>query len=232
MKTRSFFILFFLTAVIPYIMFAQQTGNKVKKTDYSPLLKQRVLLPFLKSGEMETWKSLKLYDGEVTSIVRDPENCNIAYAGTRDAGVFKTTDGGLTWSPARNGLTFAPIRELSIDTEDPARIYAGTDYDGIWMTDDSCKTWHQTDYEGDMITFHIIIDPSDHNTVYATEAGGIGFNVGNLYKSVNKGENWIKKGNGMMMDVDHTNGIFSFAIDPSDSKILYAGTRSGYIHIR
>ena len=58
------------------------------------------------------WQSYPIYGGEMTSIVADPTNPQIVYVGTRDAGVFKTTNGGQSWRPARQGLTFMPIRVL------------------------------------------------------------------------------------------------------------------------
>src|SRR5512146_417721 len=45
------------------------------------------------------WSAYPLYGGEMTAIATDPGDPQIAYVGTRDAGVFRTTDGGASWQP-------------------------------------------------------------------------------------------------------------------------------------
>jgi len=220
---KVFFTLVLLTGLLAGLS-AQETGVAKKKEAVAINLRQPGLSHQKSSTDSEEWYPLQLYAGEVTSVVRDPNDCDIAYAGTRDAGVFRTLDGGLTWIPAREGLTFVPIRELAIDPLEPARIYAGTDYDGIWVSEDSAKTWSQTSYNGEFIAFNILIDPADNSVIYAGEAGGIGLGVGHMFKSTDKGASWMKIENGLLTDEEYTNGIFSLALDPQDGQVLYAGT--------
>ena len=111
----------------------------------------------------------------MTSIASDPNNPQIVYAGTRDAGIFRTSDGGASWSPSRNGLTFYPIRSLAINPDNSGILYAGTDYDGVWKSTDSGATWFKSSNGLDegMIIFNIIVDPKNPNTLYAGLAGGV-----------------------------------------------------------
>jgi hypothetical protein len=37
--------------------------------------------------------------GRVTALAVDPANSNVVYAGAADGGVWKTTDGGIHWTP-------------------------------------------------------------------------------------------------------------------------------------
>ena len=69
----------------------------------------------------ESWQPYPLFGGEMISIAGDPVDPQTIYVGTRDAGVFKTIDGGQTWLPARDGLTFFPIRSLVVDPTHPVR---------------------------------------------------------------------------------------------------------------
>jgi len=151
------------------------------------------------------------------------------YVGTRDAGVFKTIDGGQSWEPARDGLTFYPIRTLVTDPQDPNILYAGTDYNGIWKSTDGGERWSKSSgglYEG-LIVFDVDIDPHSRDTLYASLAGGVGLGIGNVYKSEDGGATWTLKDAGMPRSSDtstYTNGVFTLVIDPDDTSLLYAGT--------
>jgi hypothetical protein len=52
------------------------------------------------------------------------DKCGTLYAGTGGAGVFKSTDGGTTWSAA--GLSGNRVFALAIDPTTPSTLYAGT----------------------------------------------------------------------------------------------------------
>jgi hypothetical protein len=54
------------------------------------------------------------------------------YAGTEFDGVFKSTDGGATWSAVNTGLTNTDVRALAIHPTTPATLYAGTYGGGVF----------------------------------------------------------------------------------------------------
>ncbi|MGB9844127.1 MAG: WD40/YVTN/BNR-like repeat-containing protein [Caldisericia bacterium] len=55
-----------------------------------------------------------LYGGIIKCLAIDPSNPNTIYAGTV-GGVFKSTNGGLNWSPINTGLTSLWVFSLAID---------------------------------------------------------------------------------------------------------------------
>jgi photosystem II stability/assembly factor-like uncharacterized protein len=179
------------------------------------------------SSRGTTWKSYPIFGGEMTSIAIDPNNLEIVYVGTRDAGVYKTRNGGTFWNLSRNGLTFCPIRSLAINPQNSGILYAGTDYDGIWKSTDSGAAWFKSSngLDEDMIVFDIVIDPNNPEIIYAELVGGGFLNFGNIYKSKDGGANWAMSDNGIPpLDGNYKNKITSLTIDPSNSAILYAGT--------
>ncbi|MBZ5619612.1 MAG: hypothetical protein LAQ69_12950 [Acidobacteriia bacterium] len=175
------------------------------------------------------WSSYPLFGGgEITSIAMDPTNSQTVYVGTRVAGVFKTTNGGQSWQPARNDLTFYPIRSLRVSPQDPKTLYAGTDFDGIWKSIDGGDNWFKSSsgLDDGLIVFQLVINPLNPSTLYAGLAGGVGLVVGDIYESKDGGASWEKRNSGIphYEGSAYTVGIISLAIDPTDPLLLYAGT--------
>lgn len=184
-------------------------------------------IPLIKSTQTATWTSYPLFAGETISIASHPTVPDIAWVGTRDAGVFKTVDGGQTWSPSRGGLTFYPIRHLVVDPADPARLYAGTDFNGVWKSTDGGDNWFKSSVGIDdlFVMFNLAVDPSDTNVVYASGFGGVAQTIGAVYRSTTAGATWTRADTGIEpTGSTWVNGIQSLTIDPDVPTTLYAGT--------
>jgi photosystem II stability/assembly factor-like uncharacterized protein len=183
--------------------------------------------PVKRATATTTWTSYPLFAGEMTSIAAHPTDPDTAWVGTRDAGVFKTVDGGQTWTPSREGLTFFPIRSLVVDPVLPARLYAGTDFNGVWKSIDGGSNWFSssTGIDDLFIMFNIIVDPTNTNIVYASGFGGVANVIGAVYRSTDAGTTWTRADTGIAARGDTwVNGIKSLAIDPGAPSTLYAGT--------
>ena len=67
----------------------------------------------------------------VMAFAIDPQTTTTLYVGgfdssTRIGGVFKSTDGGQSWSALNAGLTTSRVWHLAIDPQTPTTLYAGT----------------------------------------------------------------------------------------------------------
>jgi len=84
--------------------------------------------------------------GGVQSIAVDPNNSNTVYATTRDLGVYKSTDGGATWTAKNNGLTGVGTSSLTgfnsilIDPQDSNYLHLGAG-NGYWYSIDGAEDW-------------------------------------------------------------------------------------------
>ncbi|MGZ4809487.1 MAG: WD40/YVTN/BNR-like repeat-containing protein, partial [Thermoanaerobaculia bacterium] len=94
------------------------------------------------------WNASHPRDGFVSSITFDPTNDDVAYATYAGFGggahVWRTTDGGATWSP-RDGsgdgaLPDIPAHSVAIDPTLPSRLYLGSDL-GIFVSNDAGEHW-------------------------------------------------------------------------------------------
>ena len=83
-------------------------------------------------------------------LLIDPRQPDVMYAGAVSGGVFKTTDGGASWTPLVDTMGNIAIASMDMDPSDPDVIYAGTgegmDYRpargaGIMKTTDAGATW-------------------------------------------------------------------------------------------
>ena len=91
--------------------------------------------------------------GRVAAVAVDPTNRNIVYAGAAQGGVWKTTDGGVTWTPLTDTQASLAIGSLAIDPQNHLTIYAGTGEEnnsgdsyygvGILKSTDGGLTWTQ-----------------------------------------------------------------------------------------
>jgi len=131
----------------------------------------------------------------IFSLTIDPNNPNIVWAGTdasldktgdREFGVYKSTDGGLNWTKKINGINKEPgdeyitFRGFTIEPGNSNLVYAqaevntgevGLGFDKakgrIYKTTDGGENWTKI-WEGDNLARYLIMDPQDHNTLYAS----------------------------------------------------------------
>jgi photosystem II stability/assembly factor-like uncharacterized protein len=156
-----------------------------------------------------------LVDLLVLAMILDPWDNKIVYAGT-DEGLYKTTDGGLTWE--RKGLKGGVVFALVIDPMNASIIYAATENE-VYRTTNGGESWSGPG--GYWFNSLAIGKDQDRNIIYGGDAFGMG-----IYKAVDDGSIpwndviWEEKNNGLSGDEKY---VTCLAIDPSDPSILYAG---------
>jgi len=87
-----------------------------------------------------TWTRLPATLGNVTELAVGPGNPGIVYAGTRDSGVLKSVDGGISFQSASSGLTSLAVSSVRIDPLHPNRVYVATG-SGVFASADGGGTW-------------------------------------------------------------------------------------------
>src|SRR5438477_3837645 len=72
-------------------------------------------------------------------------NRSTVYAGPSGGGVFKTTNGGGSWSAVNTGLAASFVLALAVDATpsptSPSTVYAGTDSRGVFKTTNGGGSW-------------------------------------------------------------------------------------------
>lgn len=75
----------------------------------------------------------------VTSLAVGSVGSGLVLAGTEGSGVFRSNDGGETWTP--RGLDGETVMSVAVAPSDPTRLYAGVRPSGVYRSDDGGATW-------------------------------------------------------------------------------------------
>ena len=89
------------------------------------------------------WQSSKPRDGWVSWIAFDPFDAAVVYAtyaGFGGTHLWKSTDGGATWSPLGSDLPDIPVHSIAVDPARRERLYLGTDL-GVFVSLDGGAHW-------------------------------------------------------------------------------------------
>jgi photosystem II stability/assembly factor-like uncharacterized protein len=99
----------------------------------------------------QSWRPVKLPLGhrhpDVMSLVAHPREPGTLYVGTHEAGVWRTGDGGVTWTEASAGLGGVDVHGLALDPNEPAKLHAALrgPGEGIYRTVDGGGRWVRVD---------------------------------------------------------------------------------------
>jgi len=163
--------------------------------------------------------------GRLTTIAVNPVNPQIIYAasagqlGHEGAGVWKTTDGGYSWTPVADDLPTLSVAALAIDPTDPNHVFAATTDEGLFHSVDAGAHWVQLDSHlrlrsntGDGDWAVLLIDPDDPGVLFATSDSNDG-----VMKSIDGGQSFLPSLS--------EGRVTSLVMDPSKPDILYAAVK-------
>src|SRR5215469_7745939 len=121
--------------------------------------------------------------GRVAAVAGTPQDVNVYYIGTAGAGVWKTENGGATWSPTFDGKDVSSIGAVAIDPTNEKIVYAGTGEsnprndvsygDGLYKTTDAGKTWTKIGLSDVRNISRIAIDPKNPKHVVVGAMGDL-----------------------------------------------------------
>ena len=190
-------------------------------------------------------------------ITLDPQDPNTVWVGTGDPnipgsaatgdGIYKSTDGGLTWT--HKGLSAQRvISKIIVHPTDSNTVYAATmgipmernNDRGLYKTTDGGNSWSQILFiSNDAGVTDLMMDPTNSQILYAAGWNRIRTNQESLisgpaakvYKSIDGGQNWtVLTGGlpqynssriGLAMSAQNPNTIFAMYVD---TNLTYAGT--------
>jgi len=166
-------------------------------------------------------------DGRATTFSVGHANDDVVYFATESGGLWKTADGGDTWSPLLDDQCSLSVGAIAVDPLDNERVFVGTGevhplYPGniscgILVSDDGGQTWNRYadqpfEISGAIQPFLKIVatvigqGQSASTVVFAVNKAGI-------FRSENGGQTWTEVLDGFGDDL---------VVDPQNGSVLYA----------
>ena len=151
------------------------------------------------------------------------------YFGATGGGVWKSTDGAMTWSPVFDKQSVSAIGSIALAPSDPNIVYVGTGEacirgnishgDGVYKTLDGGKTWKNVGLRDSRAIGKVIVDPSNADIAYVAALGHpFGPNAERgIFRTLDGGKTWDK-----VLYKDENTGGIDIAFDPHNSHILFA----------
>jgi uncharacterized protein (TIGR03437 family) len=145
------------------------------------------------------------------AMVADPSTPTTLYEATGDLGIFKSLDGGATWSSASTGIAGTDIEALAIDPVNTATLYAVTapanssTVSAVYKTVNGGAQWTLVDSAG-VEDAQLAIDAQNPNIVWESN--------GSIRKSTDGGMTWNA--------VNFPGSVQTLALDPRVSGHVFA----------
>ena len=174
----------------------------------------------------DTWESIaasKIADLHPQVISVDPIDTDVLYLGngysrSTHENLYKSKDGGETWSPKTNALPQGAPSDILVDPRN-SDIYVGFPESGIHKSTDGAESWimlalNQTRIEG------LAVSPTDSGTAFAAVAG---WGTPHLARTTNGGLMW-----------DYLNAsptdLGAVTLDVSNASTMFVGSAQGFFY--
>ncbi|MCX6351980.1 MAG: T9SS type A sorting domain-containing protein [Bacteroidetes bacterium] len=158
------------------------------------------------------------YGGSTNGLVYRPTR------GTFGMGIYRTTDGGKTWSKSLD-WSYQQNRciwDIVINPKNSKMIYAATT-EGVYKSTDGGTNWSSVLAE--KMVMDLAIDKKDTNIVYAC-VGNVGTTTHGIYKTKNSGGAWAVLSNGIPKNSN--TGRISISLYEKNNKVMMASVFNTY----
>lgn len=178
------------------------------------------------------WRSIgpAIMGGRIADVEGVPGDPNVVYVASASGGLWKTTNGGVTWKPIFERQGTLSIGDIALAPGNPDVVWVGTGEsavrnsvsfgDGVYKSTDGGKTWQHMGLKETERVSAIAINPQNPDIVYI---GALGHAFGpneerGVFMTTDGGKTWNKT-----LYIDNQHGVADLEIDPTNPNILYAG---------
>lgn len=168
--------------------------------------------------------------GRIGAVAGVPGDPTIVWVGGASGGVWKSTDGGIRFTPMFDEEDVTSIGAIAIDPRTPEVVWVGTGEGnprnsasvgrGVYRTRDGGRTWSKLGLEKTEHVHRILLHPSEPETAFVAALGttwGENEERG-VFRTRDGGKTWQK-----VLYVDARTGCGDLAMDPRNPDKLFAG---------
>jgi photosystem II stability/assembly factor-like uncharacterized protein len=168
--------------------------------------------------------------GRTSGVAGTDADANLYYFGGADGGVWKTTNGGLTWQDVWPQDAAGAIGAIAIDPRDRDTVWVGTGEpnlrndisygDGVWVTHDGGVHWTNTGLQTTWAIAQIVVDPRNSRRVWVAAIGNPyrDSSARGVYRTTNGGHSWQRT-----LYLGPQSGASDIAIDSRNPNVVFAG---------
>src|SRR4029079_2257089 len=168
--------------------------------------------------------------GRVTTVTGVPSQPRTFYMGVASGGLFRTTDGGTTWTPIADGkIPVGSMGSIAVADSDPNIIYVGTGSDGVrsnvstgrgvYRTTDGGASWQFLGLYNAGQIGAVRIHPTNPNVAWVA-AYGDAFKRNTergVFKTDDGGKTWRK-----VLYINDRVGAMDVELQPGNADVIYA----------
>src|SRR6202162_857270 len=167
--------------------------------------------------------------GRGIAVAGVPGGPHTFYFGGVGGCVWKTTNGGVDWTPLFDKQAVSSIGSIAVAPSDPNVIYVGTGEacirgnishgDGVYKSTDAGKTWANIGLKDTRHIGRVVVHPREPNIVFVAALGhAYGPNAERgVFRSLDGGKTWAK-----VLYKDEKTGGIDIPFDPTNPHILFA----------
>ncbi|MGH7598227.1 MAG: fibronectin type III domain-containing protein [bacterium] len=207
-----------------------ENGNYPVGARWNAFIEQQRVTGLRKNSAVQAanWMSIGPNNiaGRIPDLAFDPNNPNVIWAGTAAGGVWRSTDGGSSWTPMNDQLPSLSVSCVVVHPTNSNIIYIGTgdhfgyagDGVGVLKSIDGGATWTQTglswQLSAAMSIYEMVIDPGNPEVLVAATSDGI-------YRTSDGGSTWTQQ-----LNLASGRNTYDIVINPTNSNILFAALYS------
>jgi photosystem II stability/assembly factor-like uncharacterized protein len=179
-----------------------------------------------------------MISGRIVSIAVDPTNKRNYFIAAASGGVWRTTNGGVTFTPVFDNEESYSIGFVTLDPKNPSTVWVGSGEnnsqrsvswgDGVYRSDDDGRTWRNMGLKKSEHIARVLIDPRDSNVVYVASQGplwGPGGDRG-VFKTTDGGKTWKN-----VFTISENTGVTDLVFEPGNPDVMYAAAYQRRRHV-
>lgn len=255
MKKKYLFLVFTMIGIASFTIFILNNSNQEAQSDYKPIdwfyqqraypsgemnreayrdaLQQAKELRVnpVKSNGVWTFAGPNNIGGRLTDIEINPLNEEEMYLGTASGGIFKTNNGGLSFSPIFDEQLSLSIGDIALAPNDSEIVYVGTgeanpgggslayDGNGLYRSNNGGESWSHLGLDEIGSVGRVVVSNENPDIAYVAAMGYLFENnpERGVFKTTDGGENWTQ-----ILYVNDSTGAIDLAIHPENPDTIYA----------